>query len=101
MEEAVYHSKIKKLLSLVKFDGWRKAKIGTERDVYVTLFQYMFLELYYHNRGECVKMDIFKDSFYDGCLQERINIREERDYLWYDEEFNSVDEDALLTLTPA
>lgn len=38
MEEAVYDRKIKKLLSLVKFDGWRKAKIGTERDVYVTLF---------------------------------------------------------------
>ena len=48
-----------------------------------------------------MKMDIFKDSFYDGCLQERINVREERDCLWYDEEFNSVDEDALLTLTPA
>lgn len=38
MEEAVYDGKIKKLLSLVKFDGWRKAKIGTKRDVYVTLF---------------------------------------------------------------
>lgn len=61
----------------------------------------MFLKLYYHNEGEDVDMDIFRDSYYDGCLQERIKVKEERDYLWYDEDFNSVDEDALLTLTPA
>lgn len=61
----------------------------------------MFLKLYYHNKGKYVDMDLFKDSFYNGCLQEKINVKEERDCLWYDEDFNSVDEDALLTLTPA